>query len=202
MDNQDYANASIIRQVASLPKHQRSEAAGNLGWEYDGALSHDNWSVLRHRHMDKTLIAYRPTQWQKPRDLLADMDIVANRLERNTLYKEALESRNKAAAKYGQRPELIGYSLGGSLAIKVGKATGDKVMAYSPGSNPFIREHVPSNVKVVRDSNDPISYGYSNLDNVKHYAGLWKFTEPVSLFSNFWLNHDLPKKKLQRGHGK
>lgn len=191
MENDEHdTNAYLINNVAWLGDHQkRAEAAGNIGWEYDSALSHDNWAVLRHRQLNKTLMAFRPTNWRKPRDLQADMDLVAGRLEQNKLYGEALDSRNKVATKYGQKPDLIGFSLGGTLAIKVGQATGDKVTAYNPGSNPFRRESVPSNVKVIRHSNDPISYGYSNLGAVKHYTGLWKYVDPLQLATSYDKHH-------------
>lgn len=81
----------------------------------------------------------------------------------NKLDPRQQESNNlieKVQKKYNKDPNLYGHSLGGSLAEKAAKATGNtgKIITYNKGASPFdIFQRNPNNQTDVRTSGDLVS---------------------------------------------
>ena len=105
-----------------------------INWKIDADLSNSNGLVLTNNEGD-TKVAYRGTEATNKTDLLAGAGAVSGLYDERVspIYKSAQTQIDAIKAKYGANPsELIGFSLGGNLAIHTGTANNIKTFDINP----------------------------------------------------------------------
>ncbi len=116
-------------------------------------------------------IAYRGTRFKNPRDLLMNMNVMTNTVENSAQYINAKNQLRKVISKYGEPSELVGYSKGSVLGIKLGDEFGYKTTNFNPFIGPGMMDKTASgNHRVIRINGDVPSFGISlkkQSDNFK-----------------------------------
>ena len=104
----------------------------------------DKDSVTILRPGKQPVVAYRGTDFTSPRDLLADLQILAgvhstplmwpaNPMNR---FENAHRRYEQVKAVHGE-PILTGHSLGGAQALHVARRNGGDAVVFNPGSSPL-----------------------------------------------------------------
>lgn len=147
-------------------------------------------------------IAYRGTRKKTLRDVKADYDLFINKnIEDIDRVQKAKNQIRRIKRDLGKLPvHLIGYSLGGAIAIIVGEEVGIPSTTF----NPFITQYIIDQKrkilhKIVRTSTD---FASSKLEkenlynlNVKNVASLCS-SSLLNLISAHKLKNFIPDKKL------
>ena len=128
-------------------------------------------------------IAYRGTKWTNPSDALMNLNVMTNTTENSVQYLNAKNQLRNVISKYGDPSELVGYSKGSVLAIKLGEEFGYKTTNFNPFIGPGLLDKTASgNHRVIRINGDMPSFGISlkkQSDNFKietmepHVDSIW-----------------------------
>lgn len=123
------------------------------GFHYDPDLSdHNNYLYY---NKDKKQVLHTISGTKSIHDIGTDLYLAAGLLKSTDRYKQSDDRLRKAREKY--KPEkvtVVGSSLGGAIASKIGKGT-DKIITYNKPS--LINEKVIPNETSYRKSGDLIS---------------------------------------------
>jgi hypothetical protein len=116
-------------------------------------------------------IAYRGTKWKNPNDVVMNMNVVTNTAENTVQYLNAKNQLKNVINKYGDPSELVGFSKGSVLAIKLGEEFGYKTTNFNPLIGTGMLDKTASgNHRVIRINGDMPSFGISlkaQSDNFK-----------------------------------
>lgn len=157
------------------------ETLFSQGYEIDKELSGNDWKTYYNPSTGKSTIRYRETDPKNWRDLTTDALIGVGLQGLGSRFKRAEKVYDKASKKYGgkQNVDVIGHSLGGSMALHVNQTRGAKATAFNPGAGPLepvkrignqilaklgnkkakrrIRNQ-KKNAEIIRNVGDPISF--------------------------------------------
>lgn len=142
-------------------EEERDRLAKSMGLVLDRELSDRDGSVFRQPDTNKTYVAYSGTQ--RFNELPDSVDVLMGRQARNRRFIKAKTLASRAQAKYGAKPTLIGYSLGGSKALWVGNETGNQSIALNPVLNPLL---VPKNGEIRSVPGDVTSWNFNAWDHL------------------------------------
>jgi hypothetical protein len=116
-------------------------------------------------------IAYRGTKWKNPNDVVMNMNVATNTAENTVQYLNAKNQLKNVISKYGDPSELVGFSKGSVLAIKLGEEFGYKTTNFNPLIGTGMLDKTASgNHRVIRINGDMPSFGISlkaQSDNFK-----------------------------------
>ena len=130
-------------------------------------------------------IAYRGTNLTDISDLRTDKDILINNLGESEQYSKVEGQLRKVINKYNDPSELIGYSKGSALAIRLGEEFGYKTTNFNPFIGIGVSKLKSGNHRVIRTTGDVPSFGIAGTaqsDNFKveslepHTDSLWPVT--------------------------
>jgi len=170
-------NETEVKQILQSSYMNQNEARQRLegmGYSYDNELS-TNENKVFHDASGRASIVYRGTRPHIIKDLLSDWNIIKHTEGRNKRFQDAHELEKKVHQKYGKAPVLFGDSLGGTLAMRVGQAKGNRneVYAHNPAINlNDMGKTVRAGTHIFRNVGDPVSILYGLLrdphGNIKH----------------------------------
>ena len=116
-------------------------------------------------------IAYRGTKWKNHNDVVMNMNVATNTAENTVQYLNAKNQLKNVINKYGDPSELVGFSKGSVLAIKLGEEFGYKTTNFNPLIGTGMLDKAASgNHRVIRINGDMPSFGISlkaQSDNFK-----------------------------------
>lgn len=162
-------------------KVKDDEVLFSQGYEIDKELSGKDWTTYYNKNTGKSTIRYRETDPTNIKDLGTDLLIGLGIQGLGSRFKRAEKVYDKATKKYGGKSnvDVIGHSLGGSLALHVNQTRGAKATAFNPGAGPLepvkrlgnkilaslgdkkakrrIRNQ-KQNAEIIRNVGDPISF--------------------------------------------
>jgi hypothetical protein len=155
-----HTEAKLIKIVYSKPELRQQKAA-ELGYTIDTELSNDEAMVF-HKEGAQPIIAYRGIRKFKLDDWTDGLQAMAGKTDHDR-FKRARSMYDAARNKYGEGLKVTGHSLGGAVAVHLGKETGAESTAFNPAGLPIpFTQKAPRNVKVVRQALDPVSMGYGD----------------------------------------
>ena len=130
------------------------------GYRLDPTLSTREHKVFIDEQGDPSIV-FRGTNQKSVKDIGSDilLGLGLSHLDPRQRASNALVE--KVRSKYNKDPNLYGHSLGGALAEKSARATGNKgnVVTYNKGAAPSdVFQINPSNQVDVRTKNDPVSF--------------------------------------------
>ena len=153
---------SSLRDILTAsyqPNRDAEQTLAKDGYKLDRELSDRNAKVFVNNEGESNIV-FRGTVPSNKKDLFSD---VLLGLGLSYLDPRQRKSNNLVKAvkdKYKNDPNLYGHSLGGALAEKAGRATGNKgkITTYNKGASPSdIFQRNPSNQTDVRTSTDLVS---------------------------------------------
>lgn len=128
-------------------------ALENHGFKYDTDLSNHNQQIYFNPTQNRLLYSVAGTH--NAADVGTDIYMGLGNLKNTQRYKEANDTLAKAKDKYNPKKTLVvGSSLGGSIASKIGKRE-DDIFTYNKFSH--IGERLIPNEKAYRASGDLVS---------------------------------------------
>lgn len=150
-----YANLSAL---AYKSHDEADRKAQQLGYKVDRSLSNPNATTFVNDR-GEAIISYRGTHPTNMDDLAAALHIVAGS-RKHKRFDEAEDLARRVKAKYGDKVQATGHSLGGTQALHVNKKLGINAHAFNPGAT--IGDTVDAdNARVVRHQDDLISKALS-----------------------------------------
>ena len=142
------------------------------GFELDGELSTKKHSVFHNNTTGETVIAYKGTDPKNFDDLKTDMVVASVFNENNTKrFKKSEQVYLEAVEKYGKVDATTGHSLGGDIALFIGRKHDIQSYTFNPAvSFQKAFQTNPNNTSkqyIFRTKNDAVSVG-ANLIQDKH----------------------------------
>jgi hypothetical protein len=164
-------------------RNYRDEKLTAEGYSVDQELSGSDWTTYYNPSTKKSVIRYRETNPSNLRDLGTDALIALGLQGVGSRFKRAEKVYDKAALKYGGKDniEVMGHSLGGSLALHVNQTRGAKATAFNPGAGPLEPLKHAANKVLAKLGNKKAKRRIKNQRmkaEVVHNVG-----DPISLFS-------------------
>lgn len=166
-------------------KVKDDQALFSQGYEIDKELSGKDWTTYFNKDTGKSTIRYRETNPKNLRDLGTDLLIGLGVQGLGSRFKRAEKVYDKASKKYGGKSnvDVIGHSLGGSLALHVNQTRGAKATAFNPGAGPL---------EPIKNLGNKILTGLGNKKAKRRIRNQRKGAEivrnigdPISFFSMF-----------------
>lgn len=166
-------------------KVKDDQALFSQGYEIDKELSGKDWTTYFNKDTGKSTIRYRETNPKNLRDLGTDLLIGLGVQGLGSRFKRAEKVYDKASKKYGGKSnvDVIGHSLGGSLALHVNQTRGAKATAFNPGAGP---------IEPIKNLGNKILAGLGNKKAKRRIRNQRKGAEivrnigdPISFFSMF-----------------
>lgn len=146
--------ANILKK-SYASNEEAKQALLKYNYVLDEKLSNDNQKVFYNPKTKKLLVAVAGTHNVK--DAVTDVYLVAGKLKETSRYKEAKKVLEQARKRYpsaSENVDLLGHSLGGSIASRIGKNK-DRIHTFNKGST--IGEISRANEKSYRASGDVVS---------------------------------------------
>lgn len=136
------------------PKSQKKIIGG---YKRDDELSGRRVQVYTDQE-GKAIVSHRGTQGFK--DVLTDAKLAVGKLTGTDRYKHAKKIQQKAVEKYGKENiTTLGHSLGGSIAERAGKISGNRVITYNKGVSPLdFSKKLPKKQTDIRSTGDLVSF--------------------------------------------
>jgi hypothetical protein len=164
--------------------------AQRFGYKVDRSLSNPNAITFTNDRGD-AIISYRGTRPTNTDDLAAALHVVAGS-RKHKRFDEAEDLARRVKAKYGDKVQATGHSLGGTQALHVNKKLGINAHAFNPGAT--IGDTVDSdNVRVVRHQDDLVSKALrvKRGSDVKIGGGTGASFSPLGFFNKVLRAHSI-----------
>ena len=149
-----------ILEASYQPNREATNTLEKRGYKLDPTLSTREQKVFIDDEGNPN-IAFRGTNTKSIRDIGSDILLGLGLSKYDPRQKQSNALVEQVRSKYGKDPNLFGHSLGGALAEKSGKETGNtgKVITYNKGASPSDMFQInPSNQTDIRTKNDPVSF--------------------------------------------
>jgi hypothetical protein len=165
---------SRLFQISYLNQKEAKNQLNELGYTYDDRLSTNETKVFINGNGEPNL-AFRGTK--RVKDLVSDAMLAVGLEKYNPRFKEAKELTKLVEDTYKQPANVLGHSLGGSLAEKSG-AHG-AIYTYNKGAGiGDIRRRIPRRQIDTRTGNDIVSviattqkHPYNNFQEIATHSG-------------------------------
>lgn len=163
-----------LSSAAYVRDFEQRNAKAPRGFRVDEQLSGGDHSVFYDPVSKRSVVAFRGTQVNDFNDISADLSILAGNRGHKS-FTEAHDVVRRANEKYGAKNvTLTGHSLGGTKALHAQPLFDNRTVVFNPGASPFGESVAKKdNVRIVRNRDDTISFGYANSANET------KTTEPA-----------------------
>jgi hypothetical protein len=155
----------------------------------DKSLSNDNQKVFYNPKTKKLLVAVAGTHNLK--DGVTDVYLAAGKLKETNRYKEAkrvLETARKLYPSASKNVDIVGHSLGGSIASRIGKNK-DRIQTYNKGST--IGERIRENEKSYRTEGDVVSILAPNTSTIEKTVKNLRANQMLDQQPTFFKSHNI-----------
>jgi len=159
---------AIISKAGMRPKSEMDEILDSKytqDIEFKENLSTKEYKVFFDHARNKSIISYRGTKVNNPKDIRSDSNILTDNEEFDKRFKQSVKAYEKVKNSLGPNIETTGTSLGGSLAMYVAEEKDSDAYAFNPGISPLKdqNKHFNSDRRghsyIWRTLNDVVSFG-------------------------------------------
>ena len=187
-----FANLS---DIAYKPAHQRQRALANadLRTEYMVMLNYTTVDVTSFWDYDcsKIIIAFRGTDKENYKDILADFGIAFGKLKQTGRYMDSESLLRRVISLYGKDNIILtGHSLGGAIASQLSSDYQIPAITFNTGSSPLDTQSHPFKTEFTTNDPlkgviDPLSVSSYVFNDGKNIIVEQKEGENVHTISNF-----------------
>lgn len=154
--------AAIMAGQAYEQTKAGQKVINKAGWHLDNALSTAEASVYVPKASfpdSPVIVAFRGTVPNSRADIATDVALAAGKIEQTPRYARSMREVRKAAAKYPDRRFMFtGHSLGGTLALWMGREFDAPAVAFNPGVGQNLLPRSRKGAHIYRTPGDLVSF--------------------------------------------
>lgn len=185
------AQASRVYSTNGAKAAQDYLDKNNIPYTIETELSSDISIVLIDNATGETMIAYRGTDVNNPKDLLTDALALFGKEKYSPEYGEVKEQLEAVTELYGTPKELVGFSRGSVLSMNLGNEYNIPTTELNPLISPALvkSQDTGSFHEIFRTKNDPVSF----LAKGTKAGSNWRVRSilPLKDTLNAWSEHNL-----------
>ena len=185
------AQASRLFSTDGIKAAQEYLDKYNIPYTIETELSSDISIVLIDNATGETMIAYRGTDINNPKDLLTDALALFGKEKYSPEYAEVKQQLEAVEELYGTPKELVGFSRGSVLSMNLGNEYNIPTTELNPLISPSLvkSQDTGSFHEIFRTKNDPVSF----LAKGTKEGSNWRVRSilPLKDTLNAWSEHNL-----------